>query len=139
MKELYPVTIVQARYNGVYEGASWIAFYDTYNEGDLSTREFLDSEAFGGDMPCCEWWMDNCINPNIAVGQTPNEALEKLVEKQPIEWKVGDEFAYPQRYAASQVWKIVGIVEGDIYAHVTDNKGFCHCFELGTMSNARKL
>ena len=41
---LYPVTIVQTRYGGIYEGGAWAAF--------LSHPEEIPHDAFGGDSVC---------------------------------------------------------------------------------------
>ena len=41
---LYPVTIVQTRYGGIYEGGAWAAL--------LSHPEEIPPDAFGGDSVC---------------------------------------------------------------------------------------
>lgn len=50
---MYPVTIVQARYSGSYEGGAWLAFPAA--PGELG-REGAWRGWDGGDIPCMEWW-----------------------------------------------------------------------------------
>lgn len=93
--ELWPVTIVQTRYGGVYEGA------DFNDEGDairLYGRwaafnchpEDVPAEAFGGDPIAAGWWADirrdgSMAHPreratrlHVGVGLTPDAALAAL-------------------------------------------------------------
>lgn len=71
--ELYPIVIVQDRYQGIYAGGEWIAISgDHFNE----VTEVVwgsDGEAMGFVRLSVEKW--------VAVGDTPNEALERLMKK----------------------------------------------------------
>ncbi|MEA2660566.1 MAG: hypothetical protein QOH08_138 [Chloroflexota bacterium] len=69
--ELYPVTIVQTRYGGIYEGGRWAAF--------LLRPEELPTDAFGGDIVCVPWWAD--FGDAVGVGATPDAALADLEAK----------------------------------------------------------
>ena len=68
---LYPVTIVQTRYGGIYEGGAWAAF--------LSHPEEIPPDAFGGDSVCVSWWSDFVYA--VGVGATPDSALADLKAK----------------------------------------------------------
>ena|SRR5208282_5146695 len=65
---LWDVTIVGARYGGVYEGAKWIAW--------IGNLEWLD-EHQGGDIQCEGFWTDYREAP-IGRGEDPNSALADL-------------------------------------------------------------
>lgn len=65
---LYPVTICQARYTGVYEHGLWAAF--------LAYPEDIPDEAFSDDITCMNWWTDH--REEVGVGDTPNEAYDAL-------------------------------------------------------------
>lgn len=47
---VYPCTIIPARYGGVYEGARWLAFH--CDPGDIPEG------ATGDDVECAGWWAD---------------------------------------------------------------------------------
>lgn len=81
-KDLYPVTIIKDRYNGVYSGASYTAFY-----ADL---DWLNSEYegyCGDDKGCREWWINArrekyLINGAfIGRGGSPDLALKDLFNR----------------------------------------------------------
>lgn len=63
--DLWPITIHQTRYQGAYEGGSWVA----------ASGADLPPVAFGSDVPCSLWWENR---PAIGRGQTPDEALADL-------------------------------------------------------------
>jgi hypothetical protein len=65
----YPITIVQARYGGAYEGGEWVAFH-------LDPRD-IPEEAFADDVTCVSWWLDHGVG--VGKGSTPEEARENLV------------------------------------------------------------
>lgn len=73
---LYPVTIAQARYNGLYEGGKWLAFGNGLYDTDASIEM-----AFGDDTVCVEWWFHHRDDPLIGRGATPNAALSDLLAK----------------------------------------------------------
>lgn len=65
---IYPLTIVQDRYNGIYSGGKFTAW-------NLYPDE-LPEEAFGDDVTCRCFWADQEIA--VGRGSTPNEALFDL-------------------------------------------------------------
>jgi hypothetical protein len=68
VKKLHPVTIINTRYGGGYEGGEWAAF-------PLRSSE-IPSAATGDDNECRAWWAD----PPVAVGlgATPDRAIASL-------------------------------------------------------------
>lgn len=44
----YPVTIRESRYSGTYSGGGWVITAGIYYPGKTA--------AFGGDIPCMEFW-----------------------------------------------------------------------------------
>jgi hypothetical protein len=51
INEIYPLTIIRDRYNGIYSGGSYLAFNLNYDE--------IPIEISGSDIPCLEWWKEN--------------------------------------------------------------------------------
>jgi len=66
---LYPIVVRETRYGGVYEGGSWFA-YSGYG---------FPVEAIGDDCECADFWGSEASN-KLGVGNTPNEAVEHLVQ-----------------------------------------------------------
>ena len=75
MKSVYPVTIVEDRYNGTYSGGRYTAW-------NLSPWEIPD-DAFGDDTSCMFFWEDNekYNEFTVGLGDTPNEAERDLIRK----------------------------------------------------------
>jgi hypothetical protein len=72
----YPVTIVQARYNGSYEGAAWLCFpLHPHRLGDERWRDWS-----GGDIECFEFWR-TAINDDWPIGRgaSPGAAYDDLI------------------------------------------------------------
>ena len=69
--QYYPITIVQARYGGTYEGAEWLAF-NRYPEN-------LPEDWDGDDMSCNEFWTET--REFIGKGGSPQLAYTDLLEK----------------------------------------------------------
>lgn len=67
----YPVTIISARYGGVYEGGGWLAF-NCYEEQ-------VPEAASGDDVTCATFWA--YYSEPVGKGKTPNEAYNDLVKK----------------------------------------------------------
>ncbi|WP_414167185.1 hypothetical protein ACMATS_06130 [Streptoverticillium reticulum] len=67
---MYPVTIVPARYEGLYEGGKWIAFNRHPEE--------IPEGAFGSDIACTHFF-DHPGIP-VGVGETPHAALASLID-----------------------------------------------------------
>lgn len=67
----YPVTIVRARYGGIYEPGQWIAF--------PLLPENLPPEHDADDVTCMTFWEDYKRNHQpVGGGDTPDAALEDL-------------------------------------------------------------
>lgn len=76
-EELYPLTIIRDRYNGVYSGASWLAFNLDYNE--------IPDAVCGSDIDCLNFWQNEGKDMVVGKGAYPQEALNDLYWKV---WKV---------------------------------------------------
>jgi hypothetical protein len=77
------LTVVEDRYGGVYSGGQWLAFRGPQSRildgGDLE-------DAHGSDPECARFFGDSWQkpadrrgHPEVAVGRTPLEALERLL------------------------------------------------------------
>lgn len=81
MPSTYPFVVMQDRYSGVYSGGGWLAIAcatDLTEEGTTRADFCLmsDDGPPGSDVEASMFWVDP---PSwIAVGDTPDEALEKL-------------------------------------------------------------
>lgn len=75
MKSVYPVTIVEDRYNGTYSGGRYTAW-------NLFPWEIPDG-AFEDDTSCMFFWEDNEKHNEFTVGlgDTPDEAERDLIRK----------------------------------------------------------
>ena len=71
MKGIWPIVVVEDRYNGTYSGATWTAF----NSWDVPAG------ALGDDLSCNEFFREP--NQPIGKGDTPTEAAENLVANMP--------------------------------------------------------
>lgn len=69
--DLYPVSIYQTRYGGVYEGldALWFAVSGDFPES-----------AVGDDDDCLDFWLSDA-SLLVGRGKTPNEALVNLIQR----------------------------------------------------------
>jgi len=76
--DLFPICIIEDRYNGTYSGGAWIAFR---NAEDLDINQLLDEGPSGGHKQVTEFWEKNQGNKNLAVGPTPNQAVKNLYLK----------------------------------------------------------
>lgn len=68
---LYPVTIVTARYGGVYENAQFIAV--------LCHPDEMPEDITGDDIQCCYFFRD--YSDIVGLGGTPDSALADLTAK----------------------------------------------------------
>jgi hypothetical protein len=75
---IYPATIVQARYNGAYEGASWLCF-------PLHPRWLLEAtwREWDGDEIACEafWRCARVQDRLIGRGDSPTAAYDDLIDQ----------------------------------------------------------
>jgi hypothetical protein len=67
-QDLWPVTIVRARYRGVYEPGAWLAFP---NHPDR-----LPGGWDAGDVECASFWAER--RDDIGGGESPQEAYDDL-------------------------------------------------------------
>ena len=90
---LYPISIFEDRYTGVYSGGKWIAVAnsDMYDNTIVETEHYHKTHyelAFEGthsdDITAGEFGYMIKFVPWIAVGNTPNEALENLQKKNKV-------------------------------------------------------
>lgn len=86
-EELYPIAIIEDRYQGVYSKGKWVAIPSSDDqqgdfEGHRSSLEYLYEYGFGNPAEAKDFWYTHGDELWIAVGDTPNEALKNLVEKQ---------------------------------------------------------
>jgi hypothetical protein len=70
---LYPIIVFQSRYGGVYEGGEWFAI-----SGFENLSSDLNDYFEGGDCDAVDFWGKKHNFP-IAVGNTPNEAVNSLI------------------------------------------------------------
>ncbi len=94
-RSVYPVTVVQARYSGAYEGAAWLCFpcYPGALSGDLDAaglhparRAYLNPGHYGdwdgSDIECMLFWEKaRAEGWLIGYGDTPTAAYSDLVAK----------------------------------------------------------
>ena len=75
---LYPVMVVQDRYQGVYSGGRWLAVANADERQGLLSRGgwILENGPSGNDMDAAGFWSD--AYRWIASGETPDEAIGKL-------------------------------------------------------------
>ena len=71
MDDLYPVTIVRARYGGAYEPGLWPA-WPLYEDQ-------LPTAWSGEDLECRDLWAD--YSKPVGAGDTPQAAYEDLLDK----------------------------------------------------------
>lgn len=72
-EELWPVTIVMARYGGIYEVGRWLAF--------ASHADQLPDDWDAGDVQCAKFWGDPQRQAEIGGGDSPQSAYEDLLTK----------------------------------------------------------
>jgi len=82
---IYPLTVVRARYGGVYEGGKFAAF-NAEPDGirwhlPCAATDHGEPDAFGGDPDCMSWWMFAHMVMLIGVGETIEEAILDLDRK----------------------------------------------------------
>lgn len=70
MNELYPLTIIKDRYNGVYSGGKYTAW--NLEPEKIPKRIFYD------DVSCYGFWLRNKVP--VGKGNTPLEAIKNLEE-----------------------------------------------------------
>lgn len=68
---VYPLTIVAARYQGVYEGARYLAF--------PCSPAAIPPGWDDGDIECADWFDDHKASP-IGRGDSPDEAHRNLYQ-----------------------------------------------------------
>ena len=71
-KHVYPLTIINDRYGGLYSGAHYLAF-------NLEPWDVPRGISWGGDVDCAEFWGEESVQYIIGKGDTPEEALNDLI------------------------------------------------------------
>jgi hypothetical protein len=71
-RELFPVTIVMARYGGTYERARWLAF-------PIGSDDLADSGYAAEDIECMLFF-EACVERKLPIGrgETPDKAMADL-------------------------------------------------------------
>jgi hypothetical protein len=70
--------IIEDRYSGVYSGGKWVAIADY----TLERFRFVDDGVHAGDMKCSSFWsIETKLLPWLAVGDSPNKAVQNLTRK----------------------------------------------------------
>jgi len=69
---IYPLVVINDRYNGVYSGAEWTAWEDY--------PDAIPDAIFGDDDSCLDFWLE-ANKSNIGLGNTPEEAIADLRQK----------------------------------------------------------
>ena len=67
---IYPVVIVNDRYNGTYSGGKWTAFHE-YD---------VPEGCYSDDVSCAEFWT-LAQEMKTGIGNTPQDALDNLITK----------------------------------------------------------
>ena len=70
-RNIYPLTVVKDRYNGVYSGGVYTAWNMDADEVPI--------EISCGDTECMSFWMDNDIP--VGIGNTMQDAVNDLAQK----------------------------------------------------------
>lgn len=81
---LYPVALIQDRYQGVYCDGEWLAVAAVLTRKGGSSRAswVLEFGPYANDLMAGMFWADA---PDwIASGRTPDAAIEALLKKNPI-------------------------------------------------------
>jgi len=94
--DLYPVIVFQSRYGGVYEGGEWFAI-----SGFENLSSDLNDYFEGGDCDAVDFWGKEHNFP-IAVGNTPNEAVNSLIAKYSLN---GESIPYKEAIASTAINK----------------------------------
>jgi hypothetical protein len=77
----YPIAVIEDRYGGAYSGGRWLAIScaDHLENGAYRIVRCLEDGPHGQDIEAREFWESP---PSwIAVGATPNEAIQNLEAK----------------------------------------------------------
>lgn len=83
---IYPVTIVQARYQGTYEGAPWLCMPTS---ADHLRGEFWDGWN-DSDIECMQFWNTaSRLDYVIGYGRTPDGAYDDLIRRVKLKAGVG--------------------------------------------------
>lgn len=75
--ELYPTVITEDRYGGGYSGGNWIAIA----EAEPARLALVWAGVHGEDIPAARFWEVYADERWIAVGESPDKALENLIAK----------------------------------------------------------
>lgn len=73
LEGVYPLIIVEDKYNGAYSGGKWLAFSCYPQE--------ISNDIFGEDVECASFWSTHTMASYIGRGANINEAVLNLSEK----------------------------------------------------------
>ncbi|HEX8484434.1 hypothetical protein [Sphingomonas sp.] len=78
---LYPIMVVEDRYQGVYSGGCWwaVACADELLENKMRGQWLMENGPGSDDVTCGVFW--SRPPPWIAAGQSPDDAVASLVAK----------------------------------------------------------
>lgn len=69
---VYPLTVIEDRYNGCYSWGRWTAWNMHHDK--------IPFGPFADDCSCAEFWHEEHTFP-VGIGNTPDEAIQDLLEK----------------------------------------------------------
>jgi hypothetical protein len=72
-EDMWPVTIVTARYGGIYEPGRWLAF--------AHHPQSLPDDWDAGDVACAAFWSDPRRRAEVGGGDNPQDAYDDLLLK----------------------------------------------------------
>jgi hypothetical protein len=73
---IYPLTIIKDRYNGIYSGGGYLAFNIEHTE--------IPNDVSSNDSVCSDFWdieQRGLLTLQIGKGRTPNDAVDDLFLK----------------------------------------------------------
>ena len=78
VEHVFPVTIIDDRFGGLYSGGAYLAF-------NLEPWDVPKVFSWGGDIDCADFWGEESSRYLIGKGDTPAEAYNDLIRLKMIE------------------------------------------------------
>lgn len=78
VEHVFPVTIIDDRFGGLYSGGAYLAF-------NLEPWDVPKVFSWGGDIDCADFWGEESSQYIIGKGDTPAEAYNDLIRLKMIE------------------------------------------------------
>lgn len=79
LQKVWPVAILEDRYQGTYSHGAWIAVAHADQHGDVLAMVAAGDGPWGDDFEAADFWWTDKQRPWLAVGATPDEALAALI------------------------------------------------------------